>query len=124
MITVTASPTEGGEVTGEGAYTYGETVILTATPNTGYNFVNWTIDGSVVGTALTYSFDAEGEVEVTANFAPALGIGLVASEGAVLATEYYNLQGVQIANPQVGALYIVKTIYESGATKAAKLIIK
>ena len=30
-----------GDVTGAGTYHYGETTIITATPNTGYNFLQW-----------------------------------------------------------------------------------
>ena len=40
-LTVNASPAEGGTVTGGGTYEYGETVGLNATPNEGYEFLNW-----------------------------------------------------------------------------------
>lgn len=40
-LTVTASPTHGGNVTGNGTYLYGETVVLTATPNEGFDFLIW-----------------------------------------------------------------------------------
>ena len=40
-VTVTASPTEGGTVTGGGTYVKGETVTVTATPKPGYKFVKW-----------------------------------------------------------------------------------
>ena len=40
-ITATANPTEGGSVEGTGSYDYGTEITLTATPNTGYTFVEW-----------------------------------------------------------------------------------
>ena len=67
-ITVNANPTAGGTVTGGGSYPYGATVTLTATPNTGYSFLQWndgntssvrtiTVTGNATYTAL---FLAEG----------------------------------------------------------------
>ena len=60
---------EGGTITG------GETLIelydsvdLTATPNDGYAFVNWTKDGEVVSTKRTYSFMILEDTEIKANF--------------------------------------------------------
>ena len=42
---------------------------------------------------------------------------------AVVATEYYNLQGARIANPENG-IYIVKRVMESGKVATSKEIIK
>ncbi len=60
---------EGGTITG------GETLIelydsvdLTATPNDGYAFENWTIDGEVVSTQKNYSFMILEDMEIKANF--------------------------------------------------------
>lgn len=65
-ITVSASPTEGGVVTG------GETsttnVTITATANEGYKFVNWTIDGVEISTDATYVDTTEGDKDYVANF--------------------------------------------------------
>jgi uncharacterized repeat protein (TIGR02543 family) len=44
-ITVYANPTDGGNVSGDGTFHYGETATLTATPNTNYEFAGWN-DGS------------------------------------------------------------------------------
>jgi len=41
QLTLAADPPEGGTVTGEGVYTYGETVNITATPNENYIFLHW-----------------------------------------------------------------------------------
>lgn len=40
-INVDAEPAEGGVVTGSGTYHYGDAVELTATPNEGYDFLQW-----------------------------------------------------------------------------------
>ena len=40
----------------------------------------------------------------------------------VVATEYYNLQGVRVAQPQHGSIYIVRAIFESGKNKVSKVI--
>ncbi len=63
-----------GTVSGAGEYEEGETVTLTATPATGYHFVNWTEDDEVVmvgaaAATATYTFVAEEDRDLIANFA-------------------------------------------------------
>ena len=67
-ITATANPANGGQVEGGGTYNYGATATLTATPATGYHFVNWTKNGTVVSTSANYSFVVEGSATLVANF--------------------------------------------------------
>ena len=67
-ITATVSPTAGGTVAGSGIYDYGTTCTLTATPNTGYHFVNWTLVGEVVSDSPTYSFEVTGDADYIAHF--------------------------------------------------------
>ena len=64
-LTVTASPIEGGTVTGAGTYHYGDVVELTATANEGYTFLNWN-DGI---TAATRNVTVSDNAEYTAFFA-------------------------------------------------------
>ena len=66
-VTVTVNATNG-TVAGAGVYEEGASVTLTATPNAGYKFVNWTVAGAEVSTANPYTFTAETDVTVTANF--------------------------------------------------------
>ena len=47
----------------------GSKVTLKAQPNEGYTFVNWTINGQEVSTNSTYTFTAQGDTIVQANFA-------------------------------------------------------
>lgn len=68
-ITVSVDPEAAGTATGGGSFTYGQTCTLTATANTGYSFVNWTKNGSVVSTNASYSFTVTGSGSYVANFA-------------------------------------------------------
>ncbi|MDW8069688.1 MAG: hypothetical protein RML46_12340, partial [Anaerolineae bacterium] len=68
-ITVSANPAAGGTVTGGGTYAHGATVTVTAQANPGYDFLNWTENGTVVSTDASYSFTATGNRTLVANFA-------------------------------------------------------
>ena len=62
---------EEGEIeTGEVSATYyeGETCIVTATPNTGYGFVNWTENDAAVSTDASYTFTVTDDRSLVANF--------------------------------------------------------
>jgi uncharacterized repeat protein (TIGR02543 family) len=67
-VTVTASPAEGGEVTGGGTFETGEEATVTATANTGYTFFNWSVDGHTVSTEAEYTFTVNANQDLTANF--------------------------------------------------------
>ena len=67
-ITATASPAEGGTVTGGGTYSHGATCVLTASPNTNYAFVNWTVNDEEVSTEATYSITVTEDRDLVANF--------------------------------------------------------
>ena len=56
----------GETVTGE--FNEGQTCILTAIPFTGYHFVNWTENGTVVSTNAVYSFTVDSNRNLVANF--------------------------------------------------------
>lgn len=55
-VSVVSANPSAGSVSGGGTYTYGQTVTITATPSTGYQFAAWTFNGSTVSTSATYSF--------------------------------------------------------------------
>ena len=67
-ITATANDAAMGTIAGAGEYGKGSTATLTATPNDGYLFVNWTKGSEEVSTDATYSFKVEEAVELVANF--------------------------------------------------------
>lgn len=53
-----------------GVYEKGANATLTAKAEEGYNFVNWTIDGSEVSKENPYIHTVEADATITANFAP------------------------------------------------------
>jgi len=68
-LTVLKNPISGGVVTGDGNYAYNSSVTVTATPNTGYNFLNWTDQNSIVSSSPTYDFNMpDSNKTLTANF--------------------------------------------------------
>ena len=68
QITATANPSAQGTVTGAGTYDHGTTCTLTATPNQGYHFVNWTENNVEVSTNATYTFTVTEARTLVANF--------------------------------------------------------
>ena len=67
-INVVANNASWGTVTGGGTYDQGANVTISATPNSGYNFLKWTKDGTEVSTNASYSFTATENATYTAVF--------------------------------------------------------
>ncbi|MEI6751605.1 MAG: LamG-like jellyroll fold domain-containing protein [Paludibacter sp.] len=67
-VVVITNPTAGGSVTGAGNYAVGQSCTLVATANTGYSFVNWTENGTIVSTTASYTFSVAGARTLVANF--------------------------------------------------------
>lgn len=78
----------------------GATATLTATPNTGYTFVNWTKGNVVMSTNPTYSFTVNASGAYVANFEP----------------ETYEI--ATIANPIYAGIAYIGEIPPSSATKS------
>jgi len=68
FIAATSNPSDGGTITGAGNYVLGTQVNLIATPNEGYEFVDWTDNGVQVSTSASYSFTADADRTLLANF--------------------------------------------------------
>ncbi len=94
-VTATADPAVGGSIIGTGSYEHGSTATLTATPATGYFFINWTLNNEEVGTELTYSFTVNEATALVAHF------GLAATQTVHLNSAwnwfstYIDLQGAE-----------------------------
>ena len=57
-------------LTDDATYTLGASVTAIAEPETGYKFVNWTIDGEEVSTDVEYTFTVTHNANIQANFEP------------------------------------------------------
>lgn len=67
-VTVAANPEVGGVVDGGDEYYYGQECTVNAEANTGYNFVNWTENGTQVATNSIYTFSVTANRNLVANF--------------------------------------------------------
>ena len=67
-VSVSANPSEGGTVTGDGTFTYGQTCTITASVSSGYTFVNWTENGSYVSSNTSYTFTVTDNHSFVAHF--------------------------------------------------------
>ncbi len=68
-INVSANPSYAGTVEGGGTYNFWQQCTVIATPNEGYDFLNWTENGNQVSTNPTYSFNVSLDRDLVANFA-------------------------------------------------------
>jgi len=57
-----------GSTNGAGTYDSGSSVTITALPNEGYVFINWTEYGNIVSENSSFTFIANGDRNLTANF--------------------------------------------------------
>ena len=79
-ITVSADPSNGGTVSGGGEYAFGETCTVTATPNSGYTFMGWFENETMVSGESEYSFAAVNDRDLVASFAHMTTIEIGESE--------------------------------------------
>ena len=101
-VAVVANPAEGGSVTGNGTYYFGETATVTATPNTNYIFQNWTENGTVVSTNTTYSFTVAANRNLVANFA---GYNILSIAHTYIGTVNQPVEiGINLSNPVDGVV--------------------
>jgi uncharacterized repeat protein (TIGR02543 family) len=70
QILVSASPATSGTVAGGGEFAQGSVITVTATPNAGFAFSNFTVNNVVVSTSSSYQFTVAGNRTLVANFVP------------------------------------------------------
>ena len=70
QVTASASPSDGGLVTGAGIYDIGDICTLTASACEDHIFMCWTEDGEVVSTQAEYAFCVRKDRDLMAHFAP------------------------------------------------------
>lgn len=109
-IAIVLEATEGGSVSGQGTYGYGASVTVSATPNTNYNFVNWTENGTVVSTSASYTFTVTAERTLKANFAiNTFAVTLETTTGGSVSGQGiydYGTSTTVIATPNVGYKFV------------------
>ena len=69
-VILSSSPAAGGTTDGEGAYSAGTSVTISAVPNIAYTFTNWTdkASGAVVSSSASYTFALSASRTLVANF--------------------------------------------------------
>lgn len=68
-VRIFATATNGGTVSGGGTYEVGATATLTATPDAGYEFVKWTLNGGGdYATRNPVSINVQSQLDLVANF--------------------------------------------------------
>ena len=82
-VATSASPTAGGSTNGDGTFNGGTSVTVTATPSSGYVFVNWTEGGAVVSSSASYTFTLGSDRTLVASFLPDTPILSIESATAV-----------------------------------------
>ncbi len=69
VVKVSASPSEGGSVKGEGKYKMGDSVDLSATPASGYKFKGYVLNNQIISTSPDYRIkDIDRDLSITAYF--------------------------------------------------------
>ncbi|OGS69759.1 MAG: hypothetical protein A3F91_08490 [Flavobacteria bacterium RIFCSPLOWO2_12_FULL_35_11] len=107
-VNTSALPVAGGSTTGSGSFDVGSNVTVTATANTGYTFVNWTLAGVQVSTNANYTFVLSANTTLIANFAvSAYTLNVTAVNGTVVKNPdnatYNNGDNVELtATPNSG----------------------
>jgi len=102
-ITLSSNPLAGGTTVGSGAFNSGSSITVTATPNSGYTFTNWTENGTAVSTNLSYTFTITGNRTLVANFASS-GTGGQASVNLGTASRFAILSNSAITNIPTSAI--------------------
>ena len=67
-VALSSNPVLGGSTTGGGLFNSGASVTVTATPNAGYSFSNWTEGGVIVSPLSSYTFVVSANRTLVANF--------------------------------------------------------
>lgn len=69
LLDTTANPVGGGATTGDGSFALDANATVTATPEPGFTFLNWSDNGVVVSSNSTYTLTMDVNHSLVANFA-------------------------------------------------------
>jgi|GEM_PF-2478803 len=113
-ISTSSSPAEGGTTSGGGTYLSGTSVTVSANPNAGYSFVNWTENGIQVSMSANYTFAATSNRTLVANFSSSpdtytISTSSSPAEGGTTSGGGTYLSGTSVtvsANPNAGYSFV------------------
>ncbi|MBP7075848.1 MAG: T9SS type A sorting domain-containing protein [Bacteroidales bacterium] len=111
-VITSVSPSGSGNTTGAGFYDDGENVVVMATANSGYSFVNWTENTSVVSVNPNYSFNISSDRNLVANFSVAsytITVAAAPEEGGEVSgggTYFHNENATVTATANQGYTFV------------------
>ena len=108
-VGVSSLPILGGITSGGGSFNSGTSVTVTAVPNVGFKFTNWTEGATVVSTNVNYQFNINGNRILVANYSAnipplatiAINLGCT-STFSILAGSTITSTGPTIINGDIG----------------------
>jgi hypothetical protein len=80
-FTIMVNTTAGGSATGGGNFNCGSNATVTATPDPGFSFMNWTEGTSVVSNSASYTFSATANRTLTAHFGAPVAAPMISPSG-------------------------------------------
>lgn len=95
-VNTTVAPANGGTASGDGVYTNDTTATVTATPNPGFRFLNWTENGVVVSASANYTFTNIINQSLVANFVPAPTLTVLNQAGSLVLSWPTNFSGFSL----------------------------
>ena len=127
IVTVASENTDYGTVSGGGEFGFGQSCTVTATPNDGYMFTGWTMNGEIVSTASTYTFTVDQDMNLVANFAEGnmIGDGGDATNNFLPTYNYYNYsltEQIYTSAELGGASLITSIAFYNGGTEKTRTL--
>lgn len=110
-LTLSAAPAAGGMVTGSGTLAAGNSQTVAAVASSGYTFVNWTENGTVVSSFANYTFAVNSNRTLVANFN-------VTPSGAVTAWGYNGWSQTNVPTGLGGVVSVAAGTYHSLALRS------
>ncbi len=68
IVSTSSFPVSGGDTSGGGAFNSGDSATVIASPNQGYDFLNWSVADSIVSANAIYTFAVLSNVDLVATF--------------------------------------------------------
>ena len=112
-VTVAVNNANYGSASGGGEYHYGQSCTVTATPNDGYLFTGWTVNGQMVSNAASYTFNVNDDLDLIGN----LAIGITIGDGGTATNSYlpsYNYYDNTLSEQ----IYTAQELGEAGTLTA------